>query len=211
MRPMIALFISLLWFIPSLAGAGDEGLYEPTPPADSAFVRVIQANSTAKTVTPELGGKSFGKLTYPALSAYQIIPAGEHSFKAGEVTAKLAVEAGRYYSIALTSSAAPALLEDALIANPAKARLYFYNLSDAKETTLFAPKQKAAIFSKQAAGSNTSREINALTLPLQLLVADKLVASLPEVQLKRRAGTSVVLFGTAKNYKALAVENRVAR
>lgn len=211
MRFSYKLITLLALLMPSLAIAADEGLYEPTPPANSAFVRVIQADMATKNVTPELGGKSFGKLNYPAVSSYQVIPAGEHEFKSGSAKTSFAVDAGRYYSIALTSGAAPSLLEDALIGNPAKARLYFYNLADAKEATLFAPKQKAAILSKQAKGTSASREINALTLPLHVLVEEKIAAQLPQVQLKRRAGTSVVLFGKKGAYKALSMESSVAR
>ena len=195
---------------PSLALAVDEGLYEPAPPANSAFVRVIDADAALKTVSATLGGVGFGKVTYPAISPYVVIPAGEKELVAGKLKEKLNLEAGRYYSVALMNGTSK-LLEDPSINNPAKARVYFYNLSDAADATLFAPKQKAPILSKQAPGTSTSREMNALTLPLQVLADDKNVKIFPDVALKRRMGTSAVLAGKKGAYRAVIAENKVAR
>lgn len=195
----------------SAASAMDEGLYEPAPPANSAFVRVIHANPKASSIAATLGGKGFGKLTYPAISKYVAITAGDQTFEATRISEKIMVEAGQYYTLAVVKDNAVKVIDDAVIGNPAKARLYFYNLSDVVDATLFAPKQKAAIISKQEANSGTSREINALTLPLQILAEGKLVKQFDGVQLKRRMGTTAALFGSKGAYKALVSENAVAR
>jgi alginate O-acetyltransferase complex protein AlgF len=192
------------------AQAVDVELYDPAPPANSAFVRVINGDTTGASATPRLGDTNYGALAAPAVSGYRAIPAGEQAFSAGGIKMSYTVEAGKYYSILLKSVHAALFKEDALLANPAKARIYFYNLSDAVGSVV-APAQKADVLKDIASNKGESREINALTLDLEVKAAGASVQVFPKVVLKRREGTSLLLTGQKGAYHAIVVQNVVAR
>ena len=62
----------------SKAFAQDTGLYDPAPPANSAFVRVIGAPSATLGVKAVTAAKG-------AASAYVVIPQGEFAAKVGAI------------------------------------------------------------------------------------------------------------------------------
>jgi alginate O-acetyltransferase complex protein AlgF len=175
---------------------GDAGLYDAPPPPNSAFLRIIDARGTTG-LAATLGDKAV-TLTDSAISGYAIVPAGTVKIAAGEAAGDVTIEAGKFYTVALfaAGAASPLLLEDKVIANPAKSGVYLYNFGSA-EATLFAPKQKVAVIEKVAPGTSGFREINAVTLDLEVRSGEA-VSAVPGVVLKRRAGTSFVVFADGK-------------
>jgi alginate O-acetyltransferase complex protein AlgF len=196
----------LALMLPQLAMADDAELYDPAPPPNSAFVRVIQVGKASAPAT--LAGKSF-TLKEKAISDYLVIPAGEQEFKAGAEKATLTIDAGKYYTLIATGSGKPQQAEDAQIKNPAKSMIYFYNVSDSAGS-LYAPVHKADIVSAEP-GKNVSKEINALKLAVDVKAGDKAVKSFKDVQLKRRIGTTFILMGSKGAYQAVQVGNAVVR
>lgn len=208
-RLLSLLFITILpW---ATAQANDDELYDPAPPPDSAFVRVIHANTAQSQISATVGGTAYGQLSYPQLSGYRIVKGGSHKVTLGSAVNEVTIDAGGYFTIALTDGGDIKLVKDELLSNPAKARVYFYNFSDAPVASLFAPQHGAAILDKVAANDGASREVNALKLTLQVKAGDVPVKDFADVQLKRRVGTSFLLTGKSGAYQALTLENEVKR
>ncbi len=197
--------------LPFASQAKDDELYDPAPPADSAFVRVIHADADVGAVASKVGGVGYGELSYPSLSNYRIVKGGQHKVAIGAGSQDLTIEAGGYFTIALTDSGEIKLLKDELLANPAKARVYVYNFTDATEGSIFASEHGAAILDKVNMNEGNSREVNALKLALQAKAGSAVVQDFKDVQLKRRIGTSFLITGKAGAYKALMIENEVER
>lgn len=194
---------------PVLADA-DSQLYDPAPPADAAFVRVLNANPSGE-VAASLGDAKFGKVAYPGLSPYMVVKQGEQKLEAGSANQSMKVEAGKYYTLAITADGKVATLNDALIEQPSKAYVYFYNFSDAPKASLRATKQNVDIVGDVASGAGKHREMNALTVDMAVTVDGKPVETFPAVALKRRSGVSFLLTGTGDAKKAVKIENKIQR
>ena len=109
--------------------AQEEGLYAPAPPAEAAFVRVLNADTaTAGEVAPTLGETTYERLPYGSVSPYRVVLQGTSEFRAGSVTASLEFEAGRFYTVTLTEEAT--LSADPGLENRAQTLLLVYNASD---------------------------------------------------------------------------------
>lgn len=205
---LILAFLALL-VIPFSAQAGEEDLYAPVPPADSAFVRTVNLTGDDKAAI-QLGGASFPASAQALVSDYIVIKQGEHSLTVGEKSQAVTIEAKQYYTVAVAKDGTANVLKDGLIEDPSKAMLYFYNLSDAASASLFAPSHKASIFENIAAGTSTSRTINPVTIDVDVKAGDAVVGT-QKAELKRQAGTSVFLVGEKDAYTAFTVQNKVAQ
>lgn len=212
---MLAVASSLL---AGAAMANEQALYDPAPPANAAFVRVINATSN-DSVKLTLASAGYDKVAKGAAAAYQVVKEGEYkpSVVAAGATVEAApvkVEAGKYYTLAVTGegkAVAVKELEDTLMANPAKAYVYFYNLSDVANAALNAPVQKADVVKLAASGTSGSRDVNPLTLDLAVVADGKPVKSFAKVALQRRAGVSFILSGKAGALTATQATNEVKR
>ena len=203
-----AFIILTMVLAPFAAYAGEEELYAPLPPADSAFVRVVNLTSTPEAkITIDEAAIPAGNEN--AVSEYVVIKEGARSLNFNEKKDPVTIEAGQYYTIAVLSDGSVKTFKDVLIEDPAKAVIYFYNFSDAAEATLMAPSHNTAIFEKVAADDSKSREINAVTFGLKATVKGVDAGSVDEVELKRGWGTSLFLTGAEGNYKLFSVQNTV--
>jgi alginate O-acetyltransferase complex protein AlgF len=171
-----------------LALAQDTGLYDPAPPADSAFVRVI--NVPAAT----LGGKAVIALK-GAASPYVVIPQGEFAAKLGMTTSKLKVEAGKFYSVVNIGSKVT-LLTDQAAENRAKALLTIYNLSKSATVDLKTADGKTAVVAGVKTGESGSRAVNGITVDLAAFAGPKALGTLKGVKLERGNAYALVLTDT---------------
>lgn len=199
---------------PARAQNEEEGLYDPSPPADSAFVRFIHADAASAVLSATVGGAVFPNIAYPGVAPYVILKAGEYAFETGAAKEQARVEAGKYYTFAVMRAGGKPVVktfEDALIANPAKSVVYFYNLSDQKQASLVAPAHKADIVPAVASGAAGSREVNALTLDLAIAANGTVAEGFKNVTLRRRAGFTFVLAGETGALKGVFTENELKR
>lgn len=204
------LILALMLFIPSLATAGEEELYKPLPPADSAFVRFVNLTDM-KADAAKIDDVSILPGKQVPVSDYGIVKQGERTFRLGEKSQPVTVKAGQYYTIVVPAEGDIKIIQDALIENPAKAVIYFYNLSDAAEGSLIAPAHKTKIFEKVGSMESDSREINAVTFNLQVKAGNSEAGTIEEVNLKRQEGTSIFLTGASGAYNSFSVQNAVAQ
>jgi alginate O-acetyltransferase complex protein AlgF len=170
------------------AVAQETGLYDPAPPADSAFVRVI--NMPAAT----LGGKAVTALK-GAASSYVVIPQGDFAAKLGTATSKLKVEAGKFYSVVNVGNKVT-LLTDQAAENRAKALLTIYNLSKSATVDLKTADGKTVVVAGVKTGESGSRTVNGITVDLAAFAGTKALGTLKGVKLERGNAYALVLTDT---------------
>ncbi len=204
------LLTCLLFLIPVTASAvNDKELYDPAPPADSAFVRLVNGG-TAK-IGGVIGNIQFKNVSAPGASPYSLLKEGVYDLVVNGKKTRITIKSGGYYSFAVAGDGSVITINDPLIKNPAKAMIYFYNLSDAKEASLRAPSHNTDIIGKQTSGSGSAKEINALTLDIAITANNIDVARYANTGLKRRTGYSFILSGSGAELKGAMVENGVSK
>ncbi len=202
--------LAFLFIIPATVQADEAALYAPAPPADAAFVRVINV-----TDSQELN-ISIGAVTPPftdekRVSDYAVVKQGEHTVTLDGSTESLTLEASNYYSVAVTSDKELVLIKDIFVEDPTKAALYFYNFTSAP-ASLVSPSYGATLFEKVESNTGTSRDINAVSFDLAIKdESDETLATLDKVELKRRQGTSIIILENADaEAVVITLTNKVA-
>lgn len=169
----------------STSAAQQEGLYDPAPPSNSAFVRV--ANAPAAT----LGTRSVAA-DKGAVSTYVVIPQGDVSVKAGAASQKFRVEAGKFYTVALHGGKL-SLLPDAPADNRAKALLVVYNLSSLPSVDLKTADGKTTVIQGVKPGESGNRAVNGITVDLATFAGPKSLNVMKAVKLERGKAYAIVV------------------
>jgi alginate O-acetyltransferase complex protein AlgF len=169
----------------SSAMAQDAGLYAPAPPANSAFVRVLNIS------TAELGNTVLGAERGSA-SAYVVVPRGELSVKFGNIKNNFKVEAGKFYT-AFRNGVKIVLLADPAVDNRAKALLTVYNLSKLTSVSLKTADGKTTVISDVSTGTSSSRAVNGITVDLAASTKNKILGTVNGVKLERGKAYAIVV------------------
>ncbi len=127
--------LSLLIVLTPIALA--QGLYAPEPPANSSFVRIIDAELGASPIAVKLDGKPWiAALTAQGILPYEVLKAGNHSFEmqagANKTSVTLSAKAGKFYTLAIVGASNKLSIKtfnDKKISNKVKAQLLAYNFS----------------------------------------------------------------------------------
>lgn len=201
-------FIILLGliFIPTVSFADEDSLYAPAPPADSAFVRTINATGNIDTLIKINQTSLMTENKSEVISDYNILKEGKHKINFGEMNDEIELDAGKYYSIAITPNNEVKIYEDALIENPTKAVVYFCNFSKIP-ASLISKEFEATLFENVESLSCESREINAVDFDLNVSNDDGEIKNFPKVSLKRQMGTSVIIM----DGETYLIENKVSQ
>lgn len=165
--------------------AQDEGLYAPAPPADAAFVRVL--NTGQGEVTPTLGDTSFQALLYGKVSPYRVVLQGDADLSAGNVTDTLSLQAGRFYTVIVGESAS--LLEDPTLENRAQTLLLLYNASS-EPVNLKTADGATDVIPDVLPGEVGSIPVNPISVAFGAFSGDDALTTFDEVQLERSAAYS---------------------
>lgn len=180
-------------------------LYDPEPPVDSAYVRVLLAADFGK-VTVMIDGKARGTpvATHHA-SDYMVLPAGSHQIalvsegkKAATVTTQLDVVRGRAMTVAFVSTLAsvnPILFEDKTSSNKLKAMLSVYQLATKQDVIDISTGDGATkVFSGLTYGTSGGIQVNPITVELIATKSgDKSPASKTSVAMTQGGAYSVFL------------------
>lgn len=152
-------------------------LYDPEPPADSAYVRVIVTSREASVDVMVDGHPRIRKLGGAEASDYMVLAAGKHTIAlhpAGKTTAYLSttieVVRGRAMTLAFTALQAntvPVIFEDKANSNKLKALLAVYHL-DAKAgpLDLFTADGNTKVFSSLTFGTPNAIQVNPIAIEL---------------------------------------------
>ncbi len=197
-------------------------LYDPEPPANSAYVRVIHASHEGAVDLSVDGKVRVRNLGGGEASDYLVIPAGKHAFalrSAGKasVSANLDVDSGRAMTVAfpaLRSDAKPLVFEDKANSNMLKAVLAVYNL-DTKPGPLdvLTADGKTRVFSGIAPGASSQLSVNPITVELIATKSGEKAAQARSIVAMAPGGTYsfLLLPGEGGKLVAHAVQNKVER
>jgi alginate O-acetyltransferase complex protein AlgF len=193
------------------AFAADDALYDPVPPPDSAYVRIIDATCQGK-LEASVGGRPV-LVPEGGVSAYVVMTKGKVPVTiSGRPGTSADVEGGKYYTVVVnTPGGAGKTLEDPADANPDKSRVYLYNLSGTGGASLFAPKLNVAIIDNVENGAVGSRAINAVTVDVAVRVGEKVIETFAQRSFRRRSGDTFVLCASGAASKVIAARNETAR
>lgn len=183
--------------------AQDNQLYEDPADPNASFVRIISPGETLAVV----GGNTFDDVK-GGVSPYVTTPAGPVSVAVGNLVSEGDILPASFYSFVKGTDGTLHLLQDAITNSPAKADLVFYNLSDLPTVDLFVPSVDTVAIAEIA--QNTSREVTLkapLTLDFEVRDGATVLSSLPAIEMRRRAGVTVVFTGSAGAYSAFSTEN----
>ena len=174
-------------------------LYSPTPPPDSAFVRLVNAGSfTTKLV---IGQKVFS-LQSQEISAYHILKEGTHQLSGGT---PIQLEAGNFYT-AILLSGKWWINTDRTNSSLTQARIAVYNASSLTVSVKTAD-GKLALWEKLGARQYQMRPVNAVKVRLAVFVGSKIL-TLPETELEANTAYSIFIFGDSKTQQAIWLRNR---
>ncbi|MFY8030346.1 MAG: alginate O-acetyltransferase AlgF [Devosia sp.] len=206
MMATLALGSSLL-AVPVLAG--EAGLYDAPPPPDAAYLRVLNAGSGG-SLSLTVADAAFD-VGAGALSPYEFVTNGSYDATLASSTLALSLQAQKYYTIIVPADgSAPTVVEDAPLANPARAGLYFYNATS-KPLQLDAKVngKQAAIFKDVAPGETKFREVNPFEVAFIVVDGTAPAVELPATAMVRQQGMSVVAMPTADGVTAIQSVNSV--
>ena len=216
---------ALLLLTVTSAGAQSTGLlYDPEPPANSAYVRVIQASPEGPVDVLVDGKPRVQGLAGGAASDYLVLPSGKHSValrKTGQVAEVVSMDldaiSGRAFTVAFTGLKAglkPLVFEDKANSNKLKAVLAVYHL-DARSGPLDVLTADSAtrVFAGLEPGASKTLSVNPIAI--ELIVA-KSVETVPQAKVSlamSQGGTySILLLTAAKGgVSAIALQNKVER
>ncbi len=199
-------------------------LYDPEPPADSAYVRVLLASRDAAVDILVDGQLRIRKLGAGEASDYMVLSAGKHSIaihasgkSAALLTAPLDVVRGRAMTVAfaaLRADVAPTVFEDKANSNKLKALLTVYHL-DAKAGTLdvLTADGNTKVFLGLSYGVSTSILVNPISIELMAVRSgDKTALARTSLAMAQGGTYSVLLLpGDGGKLTARAVQNKIER
>lgn len=172
--------------------AGDEGVYGPVAPPNSAFVRVFNA-----TAQPELQAKIADKTMdeIPAFGASEFVflPPGKYTLTVGAASQPVTLQANKFYTAALEGKELK-VLDNERFTNRLKALVIVYNLVDGSTLSLKTPDGRPVI-ENVGANSIGSREVNAVKVNLALFDGAKKVADVKPMNLERGRAFSLFVAG----------------
>ncbi len=99
-----SILISLL-ALSMFSFAQDEGLYPDPPPADAAFVRVVNAFNAVQddeALSVKIADRDYAELAFGEASDYYVVLQGEHKIVTGESSTTAEILAGRFYTVVLS-------------------------------------------------------------------------------------------------------------
>lgn len=197
----LALALSLAAAAPALAQ--DNQLYEEPADPNASFVRIVSPGETLAVVQ----GNTFDNVQ-GGVTPYVTLAPGAVSVTVGGLAGEGEIPPASFYSFVSGTDGTLHLLQDVITNSPAKADLVFYNLSDLPSVDLFVP--AVDTLALEDIVQNTSRQVTLkapLTLDFEVRAGATVLASLPAIEMRRRAGVTVVFSGNAGDYTAFSTEN----
>ena len=199
-------------------------LYDPEPPIDSAYVRVILASHEGVVDVLVDGQPRHRKLAAYEASDYMVLTAGKHTLAlhpAGKprayLTTTLDVVPGRAMSVAFTAllpDTKPILFEDKANSNKLKARLLLYHLATKSgPLDVLTADGNTQVFSNVAYGTSASILVNPIAIELiAAKVGDKTALARIALSMTQGGAYSVLLFSDS-NGKLFprSVQNKIER
>ena len=219
------LFSLLLLFGVAAVSAQPTGLlYDPEPPVDSAYVRIINASPSGVVDVWIDGISRIQKLGVGEASDYLVVAAGKHTItlhppgkKEIQTTTNLDVIAGRATSIAFTNlrgGSVPAVFEDRANTNKLKALLSVYHLNPkVGPLDILSIDGKTKVFPNVTYGASAALSVNPIAIDLMAANAGDLAPRAKTSLTMSQGGTYSLLLLAGDGGKLIAhsVQNKIER
>lgn len=219
------LITALLIFTSLAAQAQPAGLlYDPEPPADSAYVRVILASHDGLIDIQVDGRPRIRNLKSGEFSDYMVLSAGKRSISihaAGKSAANLSssidVVRGKAMTIAFTelkTGKTPIVFEDKANTNKLKVQLAVYHLIEkAGPLDVLTADGNTKVFSGVAFGASTSLQVNPISIDLIATNGgDKIAKARTSLSMSQGGTYSILLSsGEGGNLIARTAQNKIER
>ncbi len=199
-------------------------LYDPEPPIDSAYVRVILASRTGVVDILVDERPRIQKLIAGEASEYMVLTAGKHTVtvrpagkSAASFSTKIDVVRGRAMTVAfreLKSDTVPVLFEDKANSNKLKALLAVYHLgSKGGALDVLTADGSTSVFSGVTYGASSFIQVNPITIDLIATTAGEKVPLGRTSLAMKQGGTYSLLLLSGVDGKLLvrSVQNRIER
>jgi hypothetical protein len=177
----------VLFFTAGLVSAQTAGvLYDPEPPVDSAYVRVLVPTKSGSFDIVVDGRERIKKLSAGEASEYMVLTAGSHTLAIQPVgksvpviATNVEVVAGRSVTMAfpvLKDGSPPVIFQDKSSTNKLKALLSVYSLdSKAGAVDLLTADGTSRVFTNLTYGNSASLSVNPITVELIVTAAGQKV------------------------------------
>lgn len=185
------------------ARADEAGLYGPTAPAGSAFVRTYNAGSSELELS--LGPVSIKDVAPHASSDFKFLPAGSYSASAAGQSLPVTLQADQYYTLVQLPGGKLSLVEDPAFKNRQKALVRLQNLSDTP-VSLKTADGKTEVIQAVAGQGRGEREINPVKVRLALFAGERKVGDLSQVVLERGQVAALYVTGSGASLTPVWVQ-----
>lgn len=199
-------------------------LYDPEPPSDSAYVRVIHASRDEAIDIAVDGQPRIRKLSSGDASDYLVMGAGKRSlavYSAGQkkpvLTTSVDVVRGQPMTLAFTAmktDSVPLVFMDKVNSNKLKALLTFYHVDQkAGKLDLLSADGNTKVFSDVAYGSSSSIQVNPIAIDLMATKSgDKAKFASASLTMTQGGNYSMILLpGDGKTAVLRAIQNKTER
>lgn len=185
------------------AHADEGGLYGPTAPAGSAFVRAYNAGSAELDLS--LGPISIKDVAPRGSSDFSFLPAGSYSASAAGQSLPVNLKANQYYTLVQMPGGGLNLVEDPAFKNRQKALVRIQNLSDTP-VSLKTADGKTEVIQAVAGKARGDREINPVKVRLALFSGERKVSELSPLVLERGEVAALYVTGSGANLTPVWVQ-----
>lgn len=198
------------------------GLYDPEPPANSAYVRIVHTSGDGPVELLVDGKLRASGIARGIPSDYLVLPAGSHQLElkqGGKSRLRLPLDTPGSHALtlafgALAANSKPQIFEDKTIANKLKATLTVYHLHPTQDALdIMTADGKLTVFPALAQGATAVRAVNPIAIELMAAKPGTTIA-LAKAQLNLVQGGSysiILLDGSGGKLVAQAVQNKVER
>jgi alginate O-acetyltransferase complex protein AlgF len=177
-----------------LCNATAQLLYDPEPPANTSFIRVVNATNSAQKI--EIGNRQFDTIQPSFVTPYHLTPEGKQVMVFASRKVNLKFSAQKYYTI-IAREGAPLVFEDAT-SDKTKAIISLYNLSQLKAVSLKTDDNKITVIADTNPSTVKSQAVNAIKIGFLVTQNTKKLTEFPTTQLERGMSYSTFVFGPTK-------------
>jgi hypothetical protein len=204
----------------SLLAQSSSGLYDPQPPANAAYLRVLLPLRMSGHWQLEVDGKPrFSTLVSGEPSPYLVIGSGSHQISVKDSAGKRVVLhefnalPGRANTWALSATdKRPTVFDDKTSSNKLKAQLSVYHLGKDVQIDVLTPDGQTKVFSQLVPGSISTLAVNPVQVELVANAGGKPVSGRVAFDLVQGASYSLFLMPDAQGkFQLIGAINRVER
>ena len=176
-----------------VAPAGDGGLYGPTAPPGSAFIRVFNA-SDADDLETRIGNETVSDVGAWKASDFIFLPAGTHQVNGGGASKSVSLSSDRYYT-AVVGGGNVRLLDNDNTGSKLKALVILYNLTGAPGLSLRTHDGGTVVIPDVASDASGKREVNPAKVQLAVYKGDQKLGDVPPISFTRGQAFSLFVVG----------------